>query len=52
MRLSFSDALEPGQTVVIRMDFEVTVPQGLGGNYGTFAYVDEVLALAVPFLKR
>ncbi len=38
--------LSPGQAVVIGLDFAVTVPTRPGGNYGTFALMDEVLALA------
>lgn len=38
--------LEPGQSVVITMDFTITVPQSVELNYGVFAYFDDVLALA------
>jgi len=38
--------LPPGETVIIGLDFAVTVPTRPGGNYGTFALLDEVLALA------
>jgi hypothetical protein len=38
--------LPPGEAVVIGLDFAVTVPTRPGGNYGTFALMDEVLALA------
>jgi len=40
------DALAPGQTIVIKMDFDVTVPQEVERNYGVFAYYKGVLALA------
>lgn len=46
MRVALPTALAPGEQVVIAMDFAVTVPAGEGGNYGTFAFVNEVLALA------
>jgi len=40
-------ALQPGQQAVISMDFAVTVPtDAASSNYGTFAYLDGVLALA------
>ncbi|MDW8269714.1 MAG: M1 family metallopeptidase, partial [Anaerolineae bacterium] len=39
-------ALAPGESVVIGLDYTVTVPTWPGGNYGTFALLDEVLALA------
>ena len=38
--------LQPGEQVVIGMDFDVTVPTEPGGNYGTFALRDGILALA------
>ena len=46
MRVPLDAPLLPGEAVVIRMAFEVTVPDGEGGNYGTFAFVNDVLALA------
>ena len=46
MRVPLSPALPPGQPVVLQMDFAVQVPNGEGGNYGTFAFKDGVLALA------
>jgi hypothetical protein len=39
-------ALEPGQDMVIRVDFSVWIPDSLEMNYGVLAYVDNVLALA------
>ena len=44
VRLPFS--LVIGQSVVLKMDYTVTVPQSLELNYGMLAYADEVLALA------
>ena len=38
--------IEVGQSVVIRMDYSVTVPQGVELNYGVLAYHDDVLAFA------
>lgn len=38
--------LEPGQSVVIGMDFTVDVPQDVETNYGMFSYFEDVLALA------
>ncbi len=46
MRVPLLQPLEPGEQVVVSMDFVVTVPDREGGNYGTFAYLDGVLALA------
>lgn len=38
--------LAPGQQAVFAMDFDVTVPTDESSNYGTFAYLRDVLALA------
>lgn len=46
MRVALPTPLAPGEPVVIAMDFAVTVPAGEGGNYGTFAFLNGVLALA------
>ena len=41
------EALQPGQQAVISMDFDVVVPtDAASSNYGTFAYLEDVLALA------
>ncbi len=40
------EALEPGESVLIHMDFSVTIPQSVDLNYGVLAYDDEVLSLA------
>jgi len=46
MIVPFSTVLEPGQSIVLKMNFAVTVPQEVELNYGVLAYYDEVLALA------
>ena len=46
MRVPLAPALLPEKQVVVSMDFSIEVPQGEGGNYGTFAFWDDVLALA------
>jgi len=38
--------LEPGQSVDIKLDFTITVPQSVELSYGVFAYFDDVLTLA------
>ena len=45
LRVSLPTALQPGERVVIQMDFEVEVAQEMGGNYGLFGYFDGVLVL-------
>ncbi len=46
MRLPLSPVLPPGEAVVVQMEFSVVVPEAEGGNYGTFAFAGDVLALA------
>jgi len=42
--------LQPGAQTVIAMDFDVVVPTDVASsNYGTFAYLEDVLALAHPY---
>ncbi len=42
----FAKPLEPNQSIILSMDFAVTVPQSVELNYGVLAYFDHVLALA------
>jgi aminopeptidase N len=46
MRVPLQPPLQPGQSTILRMNFNVTVPQSLDSNYGVLAYVEDVLALA------
>ncbi len=47
LRVPLSQPLEPGQSMDIALDFRVPVPAGTEvGNYGEFAYVDDILAMA------
>ena len=46
MTVAFSSPLEPNQSLIIQMEFAVTVPQILESNYGVLAYAEDVLALA------
>jgi len=45
LRVPLAAALQPGEQVVIQMDFAVKVPREMGGNYGLFGYFDSVLVL-------
>ena len=45
LRVALPAALQPGERVVIQLDFKVDVPQEMGGNYGLFGYFDSVLVL-------
>ncbi|MEM7346676.1 MAG: M1 family metallopeptidase [Chloroflexota bacterium] len=46
MELPLSFPLQSGEQLVIGMDVSIEVPADQGGNYGTFAYLDQVMALA------
>jgi len=46
MGVPLASPLAPGEQVVVGMDFKVDVPSEGGSNYGVFATVDDVLALA------
>ena len=46
MTVPFGSELESGQSLILQMEFTVTVPQTLESNYGVLAYADDVLALA------
>jgi aminopeptidase N len=38
-------ALQPGEQAIVEMDFVVSIPREMGGNYGLFGYFDDVLVL-------
>jgi dienelactone hydrolase len=46
MRLPLTTPLAPGEQVVVQMAFQVEIPTEPGSNYGVFATIDDVLALA------
>ena len=46
LTVPLTQPLEPNQSVVLSMDFTVSVPQSVELNYGMFVYYDNVLALA------
>ncbi len=45
LRVPLGEALQPGESVGIEMDFEVDVAQEMGRNYGLFGLFDGVLTL-------
>lgn len=45
VRVPLTTPLQPGQRVVIQLDFEVEVPTEVGGNYGLFGYLNDILVL-------
>ncbi|MGB3715903.1 MAG: alpha/beta fold hydrolase [Candidatus Promineifilaceae bacterium] len=46
LRVPLDSPLAPGEQAVIAMEFLVDVPSEGGSNYGVFATIDEVMALA------
>jgi hypothetical protein len=44
--LPFAKPLEPNQSVILHLEFAVTVPKSVEINYGVLAYFDRVLTLA------
>lgn len=46
LRAPLSQPLQPGQQTVIEMAFDLSLPTDESSNYGTFAYLGDVLALA------
>ncbi len=46
LRVPLAQPLVPGESVVIAISFDVEIPDSPEGNYGSFAFVEETLALA------
>lgn len=45
VKVELLEALDPGEAVNLSLDFSQSVPSVMGGNYGLYVYVDEILAL-------
>ena len=45
VRVPLITPLQPGQHVVVQLDFKVDLPTDPGGNYGLFGYFDNILVL-------
>ena len=45
VRVPLTTPLSPGEHVVIQLDFKVEVPTEIGGNYGLFGYLNDILVL-------
>jgi len=45
LKVTLPASLQVGNTALIRLDFNVTIPTETAGNYGLFAYKDGLLAL-------
>ena len=45
LRLDLNNPLQPGESLVLEMDFELSIPTEMGGNYGLYGYFEDVLVL-------
>ncbi len=45
LRVDLTRPLKPGESLVLEMDFELTIPTEMGGNYGLYGYFEDVLVL-------
>jgi hypothetical protein len=45
VRVALPQALEPGKSTVLHLEFEVSLPEDAGGNYGLFGFIDNILVL-------
>ncbi|RLC98128.1 MAG: hypothetical protein DRI46_11880 [Chloroflexi bacterium] len=45
LRVDLENPLEPGESLVVEMDFTLGIPTNMGGNYGLFGYFEDVLVL-------
>ena len=45
VKIELEKALQPGEKLLLSMDFSIIIPENMGGNYGLFGYFDEVLVL-------
>lgn len=43
--VALPSALQPGESVILTVDFQVKLPTSGGGNYGLFGYIDSILVL-------
>lgn len=49
LRVDLEDPLQPGQSLVIEMDFEQIIPTDMGEHYGLYGYFEDVLVLDSPY---
>lgn len=45
MRIQLAAPLQPGERLLLQLDFSIEIPREVGGNYGLFGYFDDVLML-------
>ena len=49
LRLNLQKPLAPGEGTIITLRFKEVVPSEMGGNYGLYVYLDDILALDAFF---
>jgi len=49
LKVNLDKPLAPGETAAISMQFNEVVPAVMGGNYGLYVYLDDILALDAFF---
>ncbi len=45
LRVDLLKPLNPGESLVLEMDFDLGIPTEMGGNYGLYGYFEDVLVL-------
>jgi hypothetical protein len=45
VRIPLPTSLQPGESIIIEMDFATILPKEMGGNYGLFGFFEDVLVL-------
>ena len=45
LKVLLNERLEPGDSINIDLNFYGTIPQEMGGNYGLYAFQEDILAL-------
>lgn len=45
LRVTLSEPLSPGEDMILTMDFSLTLPFTMGGNYGLLGFFDNILVL-------
>ncbi|TFG50330.1 MAG: M1 family peptidase [Anaerolineales bacterium] len=45
LRVDLTKPLQPGDSLVMEMDFTLSIPTEMGGNYGLYGYFEDVLVL-------
>ena len=49
LRLDLQEPLAPGESTILTMRFDAVVPSEMGGNYGLYVYLDDILTLDAFF---